>query len=198
MKARKNWFKLTVAITGILLLSIVSGVQAATVVFKTGSTTQAVGILNLELDGTLYNVAFTAPDTTAAQAYGDFPGELPFDTSDPAQDAADAVNDELNSAGALTVGTEESSGAPFYRVAWVSGALGEGEDKIEAVGFWESGKGADPDVDPWLRLDEPDVDSYNFGTRLWANFTVVPIPATAWLLGAGLIGLLGIRRRFKK
>ena len=195
MEAKKNWFKLTLAISGVLLLIIASSVQAATVVFEDG-TTQAIGILYLDLDGTLYNVAFTAPDTTAAEAYGDFPGELPFDRFDMARLAADEVNSELNSAGALTVGAEESSGAPFYRVAWVSGALGEGEDKIEAIGFWEAAKG-DGDLDPWVTNIEPDVDSYNFGERLWANFTVVPIPATAWLLGAGLIGLLGLRRRFK-
>jgi hypothetical protein len=30
------------------------------------------------------------------------------------------------------------------------------------------------------------------------SFQVVPIPAAAWLLGGGLIGLLGLRRRFKR
>ena len=31
-----------------------------------------------------------------------------------------------------------------------------------------------------------------------AYHTPVPIPAAAWLLGSGLIGLVAIRRRFKK
>jgi hypothetical protein len=30
------------------------------------------------------------------------------------------------------------------------------------------------------------------------NASPVPIPAAAWLLGSGLIGLVGLRRRFKK
>ena len=37
--------------------------------------------------------------------------------------------------------------------------------------------------------------NFDFETELVA--TVVPIPAAAWLLGAGLIGLLGLRRRFQ-
>ncbi len=28
--------------------------------------------------------------------------------------------------------------------------------------------------------------------------TPVPIPAAVWLLGSGLIGLVGLRKRFKK
>ena len=37
-------------------------------------------------------------------------------------------------------------------------------------------------------------------TYLSANFkgNVVPIPSALWLLGSGLIGLLGVRRRFRK
>jgi hypothetical protein len=35
-------------------------------------------------------------------------------------------------------------------------------------------------------------------TLTYAKFTVVPIPAAVWLLGGGLIGLLGLRRRLKK
>ena len=39
------------------------------------------------------------------------------------------------------------------------------------------------------------VDEWNVGTGLEH---AVPIPGTAWLLGSGLVGLVGIRRRFKK
>jgi len=35
-------------------------------------------------------------------------------------------------------------------------------------------------------------------TRLEANAAVVPIPGAVWLLGSGLIGIVGIRRKFKK
>ena len=33
---------------------------------------------------------------------------------------------------------------------------------------------------------------------LQAGPNVVPIPAAVWLLGSGLVGLLGIKRKFKK
>ncbi len=40
---------------------------------------------------------------------------------------------------------------------------------------------------------------YGFGTATSDNFAnTVPIPGALWLLGSGLIGLMGIRRRFKK
>ena len=36
-------------------------------------------------------------------------------------------------------------------------------------------------------------------TTLWAQVTApVPIPAAAWLLGSGLVGLVGLRRKMKK
>jgi len=38
------------------------------------------------------------------------------------------------------------------------------------------------------------VDHFYVGTA----GTVVPVPAAVWLLGSGLIGLIGLRRRFKK
>ncbi len=37
----------------------------------------------------------------------------------------------------------------------------------------------------------------SFSSMSTVTFTAVPIPAAVWLLGGGLIGLLGIRRRFK-
>jgi len=38
--------------------------------------------------------------------------------------------------------------------------------------------------------------STNFAARVQAN--AVPIPAAVWLLGSGLIGIVGVRRKFKK
>jgi hypothetical protein len=47
----------------------------------------------------------------------------------------------------------------------------------------------------WV-IGQPDADSYR-EPKPYADFTVVPIPAAVWLLGSGLIGLWGLRRRLK-
>jgi hypothetical protein len=39
---------------------------------------------------------------------------------------------------------------------------------------------------------------YNGGTFTVAEASSVPLPAAAWLLGSGLLGLIGVRRRLKK
>ena len=43
-----------------------------------------------------------------------------------------------------------------------------------------------------------DADGTALGTGYAGNGNPVPIPAAVWLLGSGLLGLVGIRRRFKK
>ncbi len=43
-----------------------------------------------------------------------------------------------------------------------------------------------------------DVDIYNYVANDDDNVAPVPIPAAAWLLGSGLFGLVGVRRRMKK
>ena len=49
---------------------------------------------------------------------------------------------------------------------------------------WNNGIGTDPTGDPFTNwIPVPDTKT-------------VPIPSAAWLLGAGLVGLVGIRRRF--
>lgn len=41
-------------------------------------------------------------------------------------------------------------------------------------------------------------DHGNVNVFITASSTPVPIPAAIWLLGSGLIGLIGLRRKFKK
>lgn len=40
-------------------------------------------------------------------------------------------------------------------------------------------------------------DDFEF-TNLYLNYTPTPIPSALWLLGSGLIGIVGIRRKFRK
>ena len=44
-------------------------------------------------------------------------------------------------------------------------------------------------------LNNANVDPIYGGS--WASFQVVPIPGAVWLLGSGLIGIVGIRRKIK-
>lgn len=39
-------------------------------------------------------------------------------------------------------------------------------------------------------------DGIDMGVRIYSN--IVPLPGTAWLLGAGLVGLIGLRKKFRK
>lgn len=40
-------------------------------------------------------------------------------------------------------------------------------------------------------------DKFNAGASIIYEYAPVPIPAAAWLLGSGLVGLVGVRRRFR-
>jgi len=88
------------------------GVQAQ-VQFDTTDTTRAIGIDNLIIDGTTYDVDFTGEDTVAAEIYGDFPGTYEFpgetapnlpESAPEAAAAVDAVNAALTGASAEFVG----------------------------------------------------------------------------------------------
>ncbi len=75
------------------LLLGANAAQAAEVqVDATG--TNATGILNLQVGGAVYNVSFV--EASAEQVYGSLPGDFDFTSAGTAEDAADAVNDELN------------------------------------------------------------------------------------------------------
>ena len=187
MKFNENRFKLTLAITGVLLLIIVSAAQAATVIFDSGTSGKAIGIEGLTVPGFSlpFNVAFIGP-TEAVNVYGS-PPELDFTTSDSASAAVDAVNAELNGANATSVGQEGLGAFDTYRIGYE--VFGSGP--TQAIRVWE-GAGT-----PWENVGDDQL-FYNADARIYADFNPVPVPAAVWLLGGGLVGLLGLRRRFNK
>ena len=161
------------------LLLGTSAAQAATVIFENG-TSKAIGIENLDIDGTLYNVAFMSTGTVAAQVYGIFPGHFDFSLATTAAAAVDAVNSELNKADAAGVGAEGSTAVPFFWVGF-DAEMG-GDPQIEIVFVFETIRG---EVQTgankiWVRIEgATDSELYNFGQGVCAGFTPVPIPAAA-------------------
>ena len=148
------------------------------------SGTNAIGIENLDLGGTLYDVAFTA-SVTADEVYGTFPGEYDFN-ADGAISAVDAVTELLNDAGAATVGEGESAES-FFVGYFSSDPFG-----VESVTHREAEING-----TWDQNTISDVKPYNSDPKVWADFTeasVVPVPAAAWLFGSGLLGLVGVAR----
>ena len=169
MKFKATVFLLANVAAMCLLLGT-RAVQAACWTCLISPPSHAIGIEDLAVNGTLYDVDFTEPETVAAQVYGEFPGTFDFNTRETAAAAADAVNAALTAENAWTVGAEGSGGLPFYRIGFVSGIV---LDEIEAVGFWESATD-NVDIVSWLRnAEEHDIDHYTLGVRLWAKFTQV-------------------------
>jgi hypothetical protein len=181
-------FKLTVILAACVitmgLLLGTSAAQEAEVIFDPNDTDRATGITNLVVDGTPYNVTFTAY-TTAAAIYSEFPGVFDFITIDSAAAALDAVNAELIEQGADGVGADSSEFDGFYRIGFAS----EQEGEVQSVTFWEGIN----NTGSWVRVVDPDIDAYNLGERVWADFTLVepgPEPESV-LIGGNVTGLEG-------
>ena len=188
MGAKKNWFKLTLAIVGVLLLIGFSSAQAATVLTDSSGTAYAIRDLNVPGQALPYNVDFLVG--TYGDVY-DNPPTFDFDNLS-VQGAIAAVNDILTDEEVSSVGEEDA--ADDY------GIYGIGTKFENNFVEWRGGLYSRV-KDEWI----DDIQNNPIGgfvdaeqTWIWADFTPVPIPATAWLLGAGLIGLLGIRRRYKR
>jgi hypothetical protein len=96
----------------VLALLLGAGTAQAQVVFDSTDNTKAIGIDNVVVDGTTYNVDFTQI-TDPEDAYGTFPGMLDFDDIDLAAEAHDAVDLALNGSAAVTVAAEGSEPDDF-------------------------------------------------------------------------------------
>ena len=169
MKFKRTAFLMAVVVTIGLLLGT-SAAQAATVIFDPDNPNRATGITDLDIGGTLYNVAFIS-QTTAQSLYGDVPGIFDFSNSDSASAAVDAVNVELNAAGANHVGSEGGENTPFsevFHVGYEHDIVEIGE--IDVVKVWEGAIAGGA----WVRPEDPDLWSWQFDEKTYADFTLVP------------------------
>jgi hypothetical protein len=192
MKYRKKPLALAAGVVAMSLLLGANVASAATVVF--GSLEgKAIGITDLDIGGTLYDVLF--PERVpAVLVYGEFPGTFTFTTSGDAQAAVIAVDAALNGANALTVGQDtllDTSVNLSFNIAYKS------TGPTALLGLAEFQVGSNPTSDQWVNSGSGST-SWTAEERTWATFTpaaAVPVPAAVWLFGSGLLGLIGIARR---
>lgn len=163
---RKSVFSFLAAGTiamGLLLGT--SAAQAATVVRDPGDSATAIGIEDLNVGGTLYDVDFLGP-TEAVNVYGPLPGTFDFTTSASAQNAVAEVAAALNLAGGvLRVGPDRDVAGLSYRVGWETSV---GPLDADLLSVWE-GVG---ETGEWLPVTDPDVVIYAADSRIYADFTV--------------------------
>jgi hypothetical protein len=155
----------------------------ATVKFDSNNPTQAIGIENLAIGNTLFNVNFT-PNFSAERVYGKFPGTFDFTTDQELQEAVDAVSIELNLAGAQSVGATGSDGLQQYLIGFDSQLVKKG---IPAVFFYTGEK--DANSGSWGLGTIHDLTHYELEFTIWADFTEAgSAPVT---IGGTVTGLEG-------
>jgi hypothetical protein len=187
MKAKKNFVKPTMLLVGALLMIGVSSAAQAFVVhcgddFATSlpcevGDTNAAGILNLDVEGVLYDV-----ELIFEVAADIFTIPLTFEAEQDALAASIAVSAALNTLPDVTTVDQQS----FYNIPFEF-EIGVGY-AVRSAEFFDVADGWQAIMDAGF-VPTP-------GASSWADFTpaVIPVPAAVWLFGSAL-GLLGWLRR---
>jgi hypothetical protein len=184
MKFKRTVLLAIFLVTMGLLLGL-SAVQAADVKFDDPSDPKkATRILDLDIDGTFYNVAFNL-DANANEIYGEFPGNFFFTTASDAGTARDAVNAALNEANAESIG--EQGLAEVETIFFLIGF-----ESFPAVGvqLLNTARGAREDngID-WFDGGGQTVPYLE--DRAWAEFTFAGDPPDPVPIGGSVTGLEG-------
>jgi hypothetical protein len=127
---------------------------------------------------------------------------------------------EINTAGYTNVSldfdwlTRNAYGSDFVQVGYtttdMSGYFTDGETNTILSGFFTTFNLGTSDTWQSYSMDLPDADSVwvflalndgegNYGKfdNISVNGSPVPIPGAVWLLGSGLVGLVGLRRKYR-
>ncbi len=182
-------FTLPALALGAFLLAPVSG-EAATIQYLSGSTTTAIGVENVDVGGTLYDVAFT----TVRQS--EIPTTYVFTDYATTKAALGILGDALNVANITAI-----SYGPSYSYANSAATTWYSNDSTTAYGTvvrlvsgtWTTAYNG-------VSTSPLNTTAYQF-SAVWtvAGGTdgAVPLPAAAWLLAAGLTGFAALRRRIR-
>ncbi|MFW2404428.1 MAG: VPLPA-CTERM sorting domain-containing protein [Gammaproteobacteria bacterium] len=174
---REVFSRISIACVALLTTSVT---WAAPVVVLDGTT--ATDILGLNVSGSVYDVAFEVDTFSNLNTVSNFPF---LGDQTTAENALDAIINELNLAGAEKAGESALDGDFNVLVPYgVSGST--------SLNAW--GK-REPPATVWS--DQGTLNWNINGVQVFATFTSVPIPAAAWLFGSAL-GLLGWMRRRTK
>jgi hypothetical protein len=130
---------------------------------------KAIGITDLIIDGTTYNVEFLERDT-AIDAYGPLRGDFDFGDQSSAEDAMLAVADALNAEAVRPThvgqkGTQSNLDGSFY--------IGYGSDDSYVIPLVESLEAAYNTHGSWAVTYGPKPGPYLESERTWALFSVV-------------------------
>jgi hypothetical protein len=154
MKLKRTVLLATLVVTlGLLLVCVsVSTADAATIVRDPADSSNAIRILGLEFDGTVYNVDFFNKPGSDPDIYG---FEPVFDfTADDALKAVSTVCLTLSAAGDI----ETTANRPAFDIGWAWGKVFE----IDVVAVFE---GAGPGL--WAPVDQADVEGLNDPNVTW-------------------------------
>lgn len=160
--------------------------QALPTAFPAGEE-NALGIRNLDVDGTLYNVVFL--QDTAESIYGDEPGIYDFATAEDAEDAMQAVNEALDAAFATSVG-------PAYSIVYEIPYDFENDFVAVREAVFLDIENVNLGTPAWLQRTDSQLRPFRI-PKTYAVFSVVPEPGTALLVGLGLAGL-GVAGRSRR